>query len=100
MMTEEHKAIKQPHDKERSLTEKDIMAIITALREQPTPPHLFCRFEKVSEEDFYASVEFFKEFNVGLKAGKAVAAKTILVLLITFLCGIFGAGIIGKFKGQ
>ena len=86
---------KQFHERQRSLTKHDIEDIINALEASAGKPHL-CRFERVTEEDFYASVEFFKSFNAGLNSGKSVAAKTILVLLITFLCGVLGAGIFKK----
>jgi len=97
-MTDETRTGKQYHDRNRSLTDDDINDILAAFEQRPHAPHM-CRFEKISEEDFYASVEFFKSFNESLKAGKAVAAKTVLVLRITFLCGVLGAGIITKIKG-
>lgn len=86
-----------PERRKANLTDKDIARILDAFEARLHQRHM-CRFEKISEDDFYASVEFFKEFNESLKAGKAVAAKTILVLLITFLCGVLGAGIVSKLK--
>jgi len=97
-MAENHEDGEQFHRRKRSLTEADINDILAAFEKRPHTNHL-CRFEKISEDDFYASVEFFKSFNESLKAGKAVAAKTVLVLLITFLAGVIGAGFLSKLKG-
>jgi len=98
-VTEEHRPGRQFHDRKRSLTEADIADIMSALDARSEQQHL-CRFGKVTEEDFYASVEFFKSFNAGLNNGKILAAKTILVLLITLLFGVLGAGIVEKLKGN
>jgi len=97
-MSAEHRPEQQFHERKRSLTETDINDLIDALEKRQEGAHQ-CRFGKVSEEDFYASVEFFKSINAGLTSGKAIAAKTVLVLLITFLCGVIGAGFVSKFKG-
>jgi hypothetical protein len=102
----EHRPEQQYHDRKRSLTEADINDLLDALdkrreieKEKEVVEHS-CRFGKVTEEDFYASVEFFKSMNAGLTSGKIIAAKTVLVLLVTFLCGVIGAGLFSKFKVQ
>jgi len=94
----EHRLEQQYHDRKRSLTDADINDLLDAFDKRQDGIHQ-CRFGKVSEEDFYASVEFFKSINAGLSSGKAIAAKTVLVLLITFLCGVLGAGVVSRLKG-
>ena len=96
-MAEEHKVEKQFHERKRSLTDEDIAQILVAFENRPTHLHA-CRFEGVSEEDFYESVKFFKYLNEVLTSGRNIVAKTILVLLVTFLFGLLGAGIISKVK--
>jgi len=87
---------KQFHERKRSLTDTDIEEILSAFEKHPRQ-HI-CRFEGVTEEDFYESVKFFKYLNEGLTSGKNIIAKTILVLLITFLFGLITSNIITKFK--
>jgi len=81
----------------RNLTEDDIEELLLAL-ERRSPHGHSCRFTNVSEEDFYESVKFFKTLNEGLTSGRNIIAKTILVLLITFLFGMLGAGFLAKIK--
>ena len=95
-MPENHRPETQFHERKRSLTNNDIEDILAAFERRPHP-HV-CRFEKVTEADFYESVKFFKYINEGLASGKNIIAKTVLVLLVTFLFGMLGAGIISKIK--
>lgn len=87
----------QYHTRQNSLTEHDIEDIIHAFEQRPGLHD--CRFKAVTEEDFYESVRFFKTMNENLNNGKNIIMKTILVLLVTFLFGVLGAGILGKIKG-
>jgi len=88
---------KQFQERKRNLTDEDIQELLIAFEKHPRP-HM-CRFEGVTEEDFYESVKFFKYLNEILTSGRNIIAKTILVLLITFLFGLLGSGIITKLKG-
>lgn len=85
------------HSRKRSLTDNDIEELIIAFEKRAAHPHS-CRFSSITEEEFYASVKFFKNLNEALTSGRNIVAKTILVLLITFLFGMFGAGILAKLK--
>lgn len=83
--------------RQRNLTDDDIEELLLAIEKRSTQTHS-CRFINVSEDDFYESVRFFKTFNEGLTSGRNIVAKTILILLITFLFGMLGAGFIAKIK--
>jgi len=96
MTAAEARPEKQFHNRRNSLTEHDIEDIIAAL-DKRTQGHI-CRFNGVTEEEFYESVRFFKSWNESLTSGKNLVARTVLVLLITFLFGAIGAGIVGKMK--
>jgi len=85
----------RPERRTRNLTEDDIEAIIRAIDERHG--HV-CRFNRITEDDVYESVKFFKYLNEIMTNGRNIAAKTVLVLLITFLFGVLGAGIVSKWK--
>ena len=95
-MTNDYRPGTQFHTRRNSLTEHDIEDIIMAIESRQSHA---CRFKGVTEEDFYESVRFFKIANTNLTSGKNIIMKTFLVLLITFLFGMLGAGILGKIKG-
>lgn len=86
------------HPRKRNLTEHDIEAILHAFEDRVAQKHI-CRFTAITEEEFYESVKFFKFWNDAMSSGKNLAAKTILVLLITLVFSLLGYGIAGKIKG-
>jgi hypothetical protein len=100
-MTTEQRPTKQYHERQRSLTEHDIEDLLEAIEKRSG--HV-CRFKGVSDADFYESVKFFRSWNESLNNGKGIVGKTILVVLITFLMGATGWGIVAlvssKMKGQ
>jgi 5-bromo-4-chloroindolyl phosphate hydrolysis protein len=75
-MTDDHRPGKQFHERERSLTAKDIDAIMAAIDERHG--HV-CRFNKITEEEFYESVKFFKSMNESMTSGRNLAVKTAIV---------------------
>ena len=97
MDEERSSQVKQFQQRKNSLTEHDIEDIIRAL-ESKSLVHT-CRFGGVTQDEFYESVKFFKYLNSGFTSGRNIIAKTILVLLVTFLFGMIGMGVVTKIKG-
>lgn len=92
MEREDPRDSKKFHERKRSLTNEDIQEILRAFEEsRDSLPHI-CRFGDVSKEDFEESVKFYKHWNTSLASGKSVAAKTLIVLIVTFLVGSAAVG--------
>ena len=79
---------------ERNLTDADIEAITTALREEQHA----CRFTDITTEDMVEAVKFFKHFNGIMQESGSMIRKTLIVVGVTGLITIVGVGAVTKFK--
>ena len=84
----------QYRERKRSLTDKDIQEILEAFDSRMSMHS--CRFPKVTTEDFYESVQFYKHINDGITNSRNLVGKTILIILVTFILGAIGSGIVSK----
>jgi len=76
----------------RKLSDEDIQAIMVAIHSVDHPRN--CRFSQTTPEDMEEAIEFFRTFNTAWNESKSTIRKTLIVILVTFISGMMGAGII------
>jgi len=80
----------------KNLTEEDLVNIVNALNESRRHE---CRFVGIEDGDLKAAIDFYKNINAILTDSKATIRRTLLVLILTTICGFTAAGVILKIRG-
>lgn len=88
---EEHHLERIENRRARNLTDDDVAAIVEAISNQN---HHACRFSRIDTEVMEEAIKFYQKMNKIMDDSKGIVGKTILVLLVTALCGIMFSGAI------
>jgi len=87
---EEHHLERIENRRSRNLTDEDVEAIASAIfSKQNDHP---CRFARIDPEILEEACKFYQKMNKIMDDSKGIVAKTILVLLVTAICGIMFSG--------
>jgi len=81
----------------KNLTEEDLANIVNALNENRKHE---CRFVGIEDEDLRAAIDFYKNINAILTDSKATIRRTLLVIILTAICGFTAAGVILRIRGE
>lgn len=81
----------------KNLTEEDLTNIVHAINKSRIHE---CRFTTIEEEDLRAAVDFYKNFNSIINDSKKTVRRTLLILMLTAICGLVFTGFLLKVRGE
>lgn len=86
------------HHRQRTLTDADVSALISAIAAHDTLFHKSCRFRELDPEILGEAAEFYRKFNSMLDESGKIIWKTVLVAGVSGLILIIGLGFVSKIK--